>query len=163
MNPGFHHFRQQISNPWKFRWFLLMKLPPALFSGLQLHTLNEESATVRVKFGWRNQNPFRSMYFAVQAMAAEMSTGLLATAQVYKRNPAVSMLVLGIEGKFMKKATGLIIFSCTEGALIEQKVEEAIRTNQAQTITCHSTATDETGDVVSEFTITWSFKARINT
>ena len=30
-----------------------------------------------VKHRWINQNPFNSMYFAVQAMAAELSTGAL--------------------------------------------------------------------------------------
>jgi hypothetical protein len=32
---------------------------------------------VSVKHRWINQNPFNSMYFAVQAMAAELATGAL--------------------------------------------------------------------------------------
>jgi hypothetical protein len=160
MNPRFHQFQQQIANPWKFRWFLLMKLPSALFSGLRLQEMHTHTASICVRYGWRNQNPFRSMYFAVQAMAAEMSTGLLASAQVYQRTPAVSMLVLDIKGTFLKKATGSIVFSCEEGGQIAAAVEETIQTNEPRTITCRSVGKNENGDVVSEFLITWSFKAR---
>ena len=160
MNPRFHHFQQQISNPWKFRWFLLMKLPTAWFAGLRLQQMDASSAVVRVKFGWRNQNPFRSMYFAVQAMAAEMSTGLLASGQVYQRTPAVSMLVLDCKGTFLKKATGVILFTCEDGELLAQAVDEAIQSNEPRTVTCTSLGRNESGELVSEFAITWSFKAR---
>ena len=36
-------------------------------------------------------------------MAAEMSTGILCMGNIYKRNPAVSMLVLNKEAYFIKK------------------------------------------------------------
>jgi hypothetical protein len=44
--------------------------------------------------------------FACLAMAAEMSTGVLAMAHVYKRKPAISMLVVKMEAEYFKKATG---------------------------------------------------------
>jgi len=37
-----------------------------------------------VKHRWLNQNPFNSMYFAVQAMAAELTTGALVMYQIKK-------------------------------------------------------------------------------
>jgi hypothetical protein len=36
------------------------------------------------KHRWINQNPFNSMYFAVQAMAAELATGALVMFQIQK-------------------------------------------------------------------------------
>ena len=100
------------------------------------------------------------MYFAVQSMAAEMSTGLLATGQVYKRDPAVSMLVVGLEAKFFKKAVDTISFTCFEGEAVDKIVEEAIQTKEGKTLTCKSVGTNIAGEIVSEFLITWSFKAK---
>ena len=160
MNPGFNKFQQQISNPIKFRFFMLQRLPSALFAGLRIKALDERQAVVSVKYKWFNQNPFRSMYFAIQSMAAEMSTGLLASGQVYERNPQVSMLVVGLEAKFVKKAVGMIFFSCKDGENISKAIESAINTMESAIVKAHSIGTNEAGDIVSEFWITWSFKTK---
>ncbi len=160
MNPSFPQFRQQILNPLKFRLFMLQRLPSALFAGLRIKTFEEQQAVVSVKYKWFNQNPFRSMYFAVQSMAAEMSTGLLASGQVYQRDPAVSMLVVGLEAKFFKKAIDTISFTCADGEAIANIVAESSATGEAKTITCKSIGTNIAGDIVSEFYITWSFKRK---
>ncbi|HQR92027.1 MAG: thioesterase, partial [Sphingobacteriia bacterium 39-39-8] len=83
MNPKFESFQKIIQNPIKFRFFLLQKLPSALIAGLKVQEISTLEAVITVKHKWLNQNPFRSMYFAVQSMAAEMSTGLLAFGQLY--------------------------------------------------------------------------------
>lgn len=93
-------------------------------------------------------------------MAAEMSTGLLALAHTYKREPSVSTLVVKIEGVFMKKATGLSTFSCTQGMELKQVVENAIETGKAQTFQARSIGVNKRNEVVAEFFVTWSFKAR---
>ena len=160
MNPGFYSFRKQIMHPLKFKLFLLQRLPSALFAGLKIKTFDEHQAVISVKYKWFNQNPFRSMYFAVQAMAAEMSTGLLASAQVYQRNPAVSMLVVGLEAKFYKKATNTVFFSCDDGDAINNTIEAAVASGEGKTIICTSTGKNLAGELVSEFWITWSFKVK---
>ena len=43
------------------------------------------------------------MYFACQAMAAEMSTGLLAMGYIDSHSQEISMLVLDLSCKFTKK------------------------------------------------------------
>jgi hypothetical protein len=47
--------------------------------------------------------PFNSMYFAVQAMAAELSTGALVMYQIQKSGKKISMLVANNKGNFKKK------------------------------------------------------------
>jgi hypothetical protein len=160
MNPQFANFQKTITNPIQFAFFKLVKLPAAFVAGLRIKEMEAHRAIVTVKHGWLNQNPFKSMYFAVQSMAAEMSTGLFAVGQTYKRAPAVSMLVIGIEGKFYKKATGLISFTCNDGQAVEEAIEKAIATKEGQTIVCTALGTNENGERVSEFTLTWSFKAK---
>ncbi|MBW0178571.1 thioesterase [Sediminibacterium sp.] len=160
MNPSFEVFRKQISNPLKFRLFLLQRLPSAFFSGLKIRSFNQHQSIIGVRYSWFSQNPFRSMYFAVQSMAAEMSTGILGFAQIYQRKPGISMLVLKVEGNFLKKATGFILFTCTDGDKIIAAVEQSIITGEAQTVICHSIGTNEQQEVVAEFSVTWTFKAK---
>ena len=149
-----------IGHPLKFRLYLLKNLPAAYFSGLKIVQADAASCTVSVPFGWATQNPFRSTYFACLSMAAEMSTGLLAMGHVYKRKPAVSMLVTGMEGKFYKKATGPTLFQCGDGVVLQEAVSVAVSTGNAQPLKTHSTGRNREGDVVAEFWITWSFKAK---
>lgn len=160
MNPQFPVFKNIITNPIRFAFFKLVKLPAAFIAGLKVGYIDEAKTVILVRHGWINQNPFKSMYFAVQAMAAEMSTGLFPVGQTYKRSPSVSMLVVGLEAKFVKKATGLIAFTCTDGLMVAEAIEEAIATKQAKIIQCKSIGTNTNGEVVAEFYITWSFKSK---
>lgn len=147
-------------NRLKFQIFLLKSLPAAWFAGLKIVSADQETCTVSIPFKWFTKNPFHSVYFACLSMAAEMSTGILAMAHVYKRNPGVSMLVINVEGKFYKKATGKINFICRDGVLIKQTIENAIHSGEAQTIRVLSSGYNTLNETVSEFWITWSFKAK---
>ena len=160
MNPSFNLFKNQITNPLKFKLFTLAKLPMAFFSGLKVTTLEPNTAAVSVKFKWINQNPFKSIYFAVLSMAAELSTGVLAFAQIYKRQPTVSMLVVKLEAEFYKKAVGKIVFTCNNGEEVINAIEETVKTKQGVTVVCTSIGKDEQGDEVAKFIFTWSFKSK---
>ena len=155
-------FLQLIRHPVKFRIFLLSKLPSAFFSGVRVMYADEKKCTVKVPYTWFSQNPFKSTYFACLGMAAEMSTGVLAMAHVYKRQPAVSMLVLKIEGNFIKKATGITEFTCTDGSTIKQTIEDTIFSNEGKIVTARSYGRNAAGEMVAEFAVTWSFKVKAN-
>jgi hypothetical protein len=161
VNPQFPKFQKIILHPLKFWLFLFMKLPAAWMAGLRMKKFEADEAVVTVSYKWLTQNPFQSMYFAVQSMAAEMSTGMLAFGQVFERTPSVSMLVVGMESKFHKKAIDTITFTCNEGLLIANAIEDALRLGEGQTIRCYSVGKNHAGEIVSEFWVTWSFKAKI--
>ena len=160
MNSSFDKFSRLITNPIAFRFFLVQKLPAAFFAGLRIHHFDAEKCIVRIQYSWFTMNPFKSVYFAVEAMAAEMCSGMLAFAQVYQRQPKVSMLVVKMEVAFIKKATGVILFTCEDGLAIQMAINEAIATGEGKTIICRSIGKNEAGDVVAEFNFTWSFKAK---
>lgn len=160
MTEGTAEFIQLTKHPFKFRLFLFTKLPSAYFSGVRVRELTAQQCRVTVPFKWFSQNPFRSTYFACLAMAAEMSTGTLAMAQVYKRKPAISMLVTGLEAQYFKKATGITEFVCTDGDAINQAIEESVATGEARIVKAKSTGTNKDGEIVAEFYITWSFKVK---
>ena len=153
-------FFRLTRSPLKFKLFLLTKLPSAFFSGLRIPEADESHCVVTVPYRWFTKNPFHSTYFACLSMAAEMSTGVLAMANCYKRKPSVSMLVVHAEAAYFKKATGRTYFSCADGAAIKAAVEQAVATGEAVTVKVRSVGTNAAGDPVAEFFITWSFKVK---
>jgi len=160
MNAQYTQFKKRITSPVAFLWFLFTQLPSAFFAGLRIAALDDAKAAISVTMKWFNKNPFHSIYFAILAMAAEVSTGLAGFGAIYKRSPAVSMLVTGTEGKFYKKAIGTILFTCRNIAAVHAAVEETVSTGNPVTIVCHSVGTNSEGIVVAEFWFTWSFKAK---
>jgi hypothetical protein len=160
MESNFQSFSNLVRHPLKFRFFLFSKLPSAWFSGVRVKSIEENKCEVTVPFKWFSQNPFRSTYFACLSMAAEMSTGALALGYVYKRTPSVSMLVVKIDGEYFKKAADKTTFTCEDGALIKQMIEETVATGDARTVTAKSIGRNKSGEIVAEFKITWSFKAK---
>lgn len=153
-------FIRLMTNPVKFRLFLLAKLPSAFFAGVRVRQMDEQRCEVSVPFKWFSQNPFRSTYFACLSMAGEMSTGALGMAHLYKMKPPVSMLVLKVESEYFKKATGRTMFVCEEGELFKKMIGEAIATGEARTVRARSTGRNKEGEVVCEMYVTWSFKAK---
>lgn len=153
-------FIRLVKHPLKFRLFLLYKLPAAYIAGVRVKGISADKAVVTVPYKWLSQNPFRSTYFACLSMAAEMSTGVLALARVYRSKPDVSMLVTGLEAQFFKKATDRSFFVCEDGAAFTRAVEETRATGEAREVKARSVGRNEAGEIVAEFVITWSFKRK---
>ena len=141
--------------------YLLTRLPAAFFSGVKVREINEERCVTSVPYKWLTQNPFRSVYFASLAMAAEMSTGAIALSNVYRRKPSISMLVTKMEATYFKKATGTIFFTCEQGKEIASIIDEAVETGEGKNVIAKSTGKNKSGEIVAEFLFTWSFKIKV--
>ena len=160
MQSGKSQFIKLILHPVKFRMFLFTKIPSAFFSGVAVKEIDNEKAIVTIPYKWFTQNPFKSTYFACLAMAAEMSTGVLAMMYTYKSNPPISMLVTGLEVSYIKKATGVTTFTCIQGLAIYQTIEEAIKSGNGTSIKVTSIGKNDAEEIVAIFNITWSFKIK---
>lgn len=160
MQTNFQSFIKLLRHPVKFRLFLLAKLPSAYFSGVRVRSISENKCEVSVPFKWFSQNPFKSTYFACLSMAAELSTGALAMAHLYKIDPPVSMLVVKVDSEYFKKASGRTYFTCEDGGLFEKAIADTIATGEPTTVKVRSVGKNKEGEVVAEFYITWSFKAK---
>ena len=144
----------------KLNRFLFFKLPSAFMCGVRVKHIDDSKCVVTVKHRWINQNPFNSIYFAVQAMSAELSTGALVMNYIQKGGKNISMLVANNKGNFTKKATGKITFVCNDGHLAEKAIQEAISTNEGQTFWMKSVGTNEKGEQVSEMDFEWSVRTK---
>ena len=81
-------------------------------------------------------------------------------AQLYKSSSKVALLVVAVEGKFYKKATGKTYFHCQEGKLMQETIQKAIDTGEPQTIRALSSGYNDQNELMAEFWVTWSFKRR---
>jgi Domain of unknown function (DUF4442) len=149
-----------VISPSKFNQFLFFKLPSAFLMGVRVKAINETQCVVGVKHRWINQNPFNSMYFAVQAMAAELSTGALVIAQIRNSGKNISMLVANNKSNFTKKATGRINFTCNDGYLIDQAIKATVATGEGQTFWMKSVGINQKGEQVSEMDFEWSIRVK---
>lgn len=157
--PALAAFRRKLLSPLPQRLFLLTQLPAAGLAGVRVRSLTLEAATVTVPFKHLTKNPFRSIYFACQSMAAEMASGVLAMMHTSTGSP-VSMLVVSLEADFVKKAATRVAFECQDGAAIARAVAESRATGEGRTVQATSTGRDASGEVVAVFRITWSFRAK---
>lgn len=146
--------------PSKLNFFLFFKLPAAFWCGVRVKQIDPLQCIATVKYRWFNQNPFHSMYFAVQAMAAELTTGALVMYQIKKSGRNISMLVANNKGNFTKKAVGRITFTCNEGQLITQAIQQTITSGEGQTFWMKAIGMDESGVQVSEMDFEWSIKVK---
>ncbi len=149
----------RLNQNWKVWFFFLFKLPSACFWGIKVKSVDRDKGVVTLPYTWFSKNPFRSIYFAAQAGAAELSTGLLGMILI-EGKPPVSMLITGAEAEFVKKSDSLTTFTCDEGGKLGETIDLAIKTGEGQKVTVTSTGVDSYGDVVSRFKLTWSFKPK---
>ena len=72
--------------------FIIFKLPSAYLCGVRVFKLDNTLCSTTVKFKWMNQNPFKSIYFAVLAMAAELSTGALVLKKTRRKKSEIRVI-----------------------------------------------------------------------
>ncbi len=139
--------------------WMAVHMPAAAFAGLRIESISTDETVVSVPGGRRTQNPFRTMYRAVQGMAAEPATGIVPACVSRSASMKLRMSVVGTEGTFIKRAPGCCRFTCTDAHRVIDAFEDSLKTGQS--IDCALTATGQDGDnqVVSEWVFRWNFPA----
>ena len=148
--------------PSKLNAFLMFKLPAAYFCGVRTKYIDNVKCITSVKYKWINQNPFKSMFWAVQGMAAELTTGALVMKKIGESGRNISMLVATNNATFVKKAIGRISFVCLDGNKVNVAIAKAIETNEGQTIWMKAVGTNADGVEVSNFNFEWTLKLKSN-
>lgn len=147
-------------SPRKINLFMLTKLPSAYLCGVRLKSMTKVKSVTSVTFKWINQNPFGSMFWAVQGMAAELATGALVMQNIQASGQNISMLVASNNATFTKKAKGRITFVCNNGEQLAAVINKAITTGEGQAIVMKAVGTNEEGVEVSSFNFEWTLKLK---
>ena len=146
-----------LLGPIKFRLFSLVSMPAARFAGLRLDRLDNETCVTSIPGGWRSQNPFKTMYWAVQGMGAELATGAPPFAMSRSMSERLRMFVVGTEATFVKRAKGRITFTCDEVSASREAIEQSLESGESVDCDLRSVGRDSSGDVVSEWVFKWNF------
>ena len=158
--------RKKFLNPLTFSLYFLLNVPMVWFSGMKLSKLSKKKCVSYLPFKWyyrwQNMNPFKSMYFAVQCMGAEISTASLVALAIAGTKPSIAFIVTSMSSKYFKKATGNVSFTCNDGEVVFNAVEKAKSSNNGVEVKIKTTGTLDDGTIVSEFYFTWSLKQRKN-
>ena len=149
---------QKAPSPFLFRLMLLKLLPLGFLAGLKLLQIDSQACVIGLKYSYLTQNPFRSIYFAAQAMAAEMSTGLPALLHLRASKSNTSMLVTDFEARYFKKAVGKIQFRFEEVAALQQAIDDA--GSEGTQFLAISRGFNAQNECVAEMRVRWSFKKR---
>ncbi len=96
-------FKKKMLNGWLFRSFALFKVPMGWLSGMRLTELTTERAVATQPYNWLNMNPFKSTYFAVQSMAAELSTAAIGLLAIEGNKPSIATIIIDMKAEFPKK------------------------------------------------------------
>jgi hypothetical protein len=153
-------FRDDFLSPLKQRLFYFKSLPMGLLSGVKLIYLDEEKSITEVPFRWCNKNPFKSMYFAVQSMAAELSTAAPALMALKGKGENIAFIIVDVKAEFLKKAQSTISFCCLDYDKFFNAISSLDKSNDTVTVTAKTVGKDTDNDDVAIFYFTWSFKVR---
>ncbi|MBE9559255.1 MAG: DUF4442 domain-containing protein [Proteobacteria bacterium] len=153
-------FTSDFLSPFKQKLYYLKNLPMGLISGIKLIQLDEAASVSEVPFRWCNKNPFNSMYFAVQSMAAELSTAAPVMLALKGSDANVALIIVDLKVDFVKKAQSKITFTCMEYGKIYDAVTGLQQAGDTAAATVKTTGRDVDGSEVATFYFTWSFKRR---
>ena len=151
-------FLQAANSGFKFRSLMFFKIPLIWFSGIKVNQFDRNSCSVKLPFTRRTQNPFRSVYFAAQCMAAELSTGLILMAETIETGKKCSILVTDMRATFIKKADATIYFTCSPNNIITNAIQNAIDKNEPVKFMLMSEGKMDDGTLVASFEFEWSVK-----
>ncbi|MEQ8903819.1 hypothetical protein [Ekhidna sp.] len=160
LNPKQKRLASQVTSGFKFPLFMIKSLPMGWIAGLRVRELDSEKCTTSVPFKYLTKNPFKSTYFAVQSMAAELSTATPCLLAITGKKPSVAFIIVDLKATFSKKATDRVYFTCEDGMNAFNAVEKCIETGEAAEATFKTVGKMKDGTIVSEFEFTWSFKQR---
>jgi acyl-coenzyme A thioesterase PaaI-like protein len=151
-------FVSGANSVFKFRSLMFFQIPLIWFSGIRVKTFDRNSCHVKLPFTRRTQNPFSSVYFAAQCMAAELSTGLIVMAETLETGKKCSMLVTDMNAVFVKKASEDIVFSCEPLHILNDAIQLSLKNNEPVKFKLKSKGKLNDGTVVAEFDFEWSVK-----
>ena len=153
-------FIKRINNRLLLSSAIGFKVPLAFLAGLRVEDFTAQQCSVSLPYRWMTQNPFRSIYFAAQTMAAEMSTALPIMLAIQSSQSDIAMLVTQLNGSFSKKANARTTFRCVQGEELFHTIHEVIQTKEPKTFVATTVGTMPNGVETSRFDITWSFRLR---
>ncbi len=144
-------------------WFGFFKVPLIWLCRPKLITLNDQRVEVKIPLKRRTKNHLNSMYFGTLAVGADVAGGFLAMSKAKERGEKISLAFKGVSAQFLKRPEADVIFTCLDGKLIDEMLDQTIETGERvnQDVTIVATCPSIDGDApMATFSLTLSVKVK---
>ena len=144
------------------RLFGLLKIPMVFSMSPSVMESSPEKIVIKVPLNRRNKNHVNTMYVGVLAGAADVTVGYLAINAIKRSGEKVSFVIRDMKVNFLKRADGDVFFSCEDGKIIQDAVQEAINTGIRVNLPVKITAIvpSKQSEPVATFDLTISLKKK---
>ncbi|WP_117235489.1 PaaI family thioesterase [Vibrio maerlii] len=143
--------------------FGFFKVPLIWLCRPRLVTLNDEMVEVKIPLRRRTKNHLNSMYFGTLAVGADVAGGFLAMDKAKQRGEKISLAFKGVSAEFLRRPEADVIFTCLDGPLIDNMLDETIATGERinKDVTIVATCPSTDGDTpMATFSLTLSVKVK---
>jgi len=142
-----------------FGW---LKVPLIAYVKPRVIEMNPDTMSMLIPLRRRTRNHLGSMYFGSLMIGADVAAGYYAVKLILQSGENVDFVFKSAEANFLKRPTGDVLFTCTQGQDIRDLVQSAIQTGErvdtALKVIC--TVPSESEEVVAEMTLVLSLKKR---
>ncbi|KII75833.1 hypothetical protein PL18_19255 [Vibrio renipiscarius] len=119
--------------------FGMFKVPLIWYCRPKIIHLDNDKVEVLIPLKRRNKNHLNSLYFGVLAIGADVAGGFMAMSKSQMRGERISLAFKAVQADFLKRPEADVVFTCQDGRLIDEMLDQTIatgqRVNQAVTIT----------------------------
>jgi len=125
--------------------------------------ISDEHLSLKIPFNEKTKNHLDSMYFGALAIGADVAAGLLAMDMANNSGMNVSLAFKSVQGDFYRRPEDDVVFSCYQGKMIREMLEQSHQTGErvnepvSVTVTC---PTRDGTEPVASFTLTLSLKVQ---
>ncbi|WCE31076.1 PaaI family thioesterase [Vibrio sp. SCSIO 43137] len=110
--------------------FAFTKVPLIWLCRPKIIEIDQEKVVVKIPLKRRTKNHLNSMYFGVLAVGADVAGGFLAMSKAKENNKKISLAFKQVEGRFLKRPEADVIFTCTDGKLIDEILQQSSETGE---------------------------------
>ncbi|GAB2660929.1 PaaI family thioesterase [Vibrio panuliri] len=110
--------------------FGFFKVPLIWLCRPKIIRLDENRVEVVIPLRRRTKNHLNSMYFGVLAVGADVAGGFMAMSKAQQRGEKISLAFKAVKGEFLKRPEGDVLFTCSDGHLIDEMLDRALETGE---------------------------------
>jgi hypothetical protein len=142
--------------------FSIWKIPLVFYCRPKIVTLENETTVVKIRLRRKTKNHLNSMYFGALAVGADITGAFIAFDKAAKLKKNVSLAFKDFHADYYMRAMGDVYFTCNDGKLIDEMLEETFKTGERinKPVTVIAKCPSINDDVVAKFVLTLSLKYR---
>lgn len=161
--PKFSRFFPEVIRDTIFvRAFGFWKVPLIAFVRPKVLEVDDVKVAIKIPLNRRTKNHLGSMYFGSLMIGADLAAAYYAVKLIFQSGKRIDFVFKNSQAVFLKRPTGDVVFSCTQGeairALVTRADESGERVDTELKVVC--TVPSDGHAIVAEMNMVLSLKKR---